>query len=353
MRALLHSITFVAGFVIAALIYHLTPLDWALEFLWLVVAGGCGGLVQALIVGGNKLRPPAWDPKDGQWDAGFLADVLIGMLGAVATLVFALALLNDKFFGTVQGQQADVPIPSWARIIAFGVLTGFASRQLLPALSKRLKDMVAEQVREQVARAEREVDNKLEVVQAQSEAVQLSSAASNPSPAMKVAAAAAAAAPAGVAVGWIPQMQHLIGQYDGTLPADKEDRVAARMDLAGAMLAVTTQHALTSAGLFTELPNHTEPSWVLPLATLIAAQPGVGDAARLLDAYDLRLGTAKVRQDSKFILHRVLLAIIALHTNRRLSAVDRSRAKGVARACREINDSSLRKRAEAVLSLLG
>jgi hypothetical protein len=273
--------------------------------------------------------------------------------------MFALALLSDKFFGTVQGQLPDVAIPSWARVLAFGAVTGFASRQLLPALSKRISNMVAEQVRDQVAPVERKAENRVQAALAQAEAVRLTAAAATPPPPVQAlvdsatpqAIAQAAAAGGAAAPQWVYEIEKLLERYNGIADPDYDARVASRMDTADAMLVVLTRHAVTSAELADQVRTKTEKAWILPLATLIAARPERGDAPRLFNAYEQRLSDSAVRRESKFILYRVLLAVIALHANRRLSAAERPRAKGIALDCKEIKDSSLRKRADAVLSL--
>jgi hypothetical protein len=352
----------VGGVGFAAANSYLTSIPWALEFIDLLIAGGFGGLVQALFSGGDRLRFPGWVPsaeEDGrpQWDAGFLADVCIGMLGATASLLFALALLSDRFFGATGNQPADIPIPPWARIVAFGGLAGFASRQLLPSLSKRLSDMVAEQVKQQTAAVEKKATNQVEAVRAQAEAARLAAAAVKPAPPVSArvqqarGAVAAAPPPAGATPG-LAELEQLVTDYAAINIADYDARVAARMEIAEAMLAVADQYNITSQDIYQQIQAKQAKEWVLPLATVIAAQPTTGDARRLLDAYDLRLGTPAVRVESKFILYRVLLALVALRENRRLPAAEKPRARGVAEACREINDPSLQKRADAVLSLL-
>ncbi len=362
-------LAFGAGFGLAALVYHLTWLPWGLEFFSLLLAGGFGGIAQALATGADRLRFPGLVPPDQEtdrpaWDAGFLADAFIGMLGAVASLMFALALLSDKFFGVTQGQaQTDFPIPPWARMVAFGALTGFASRQLLPALSKRLVNMVTEQVRERVNQVEQRANNRLEAIQAQAEIAQLTAIAANPPPAV-AAAAAAVAAPAAAAAaafvatgaaaapGWVYEIEHLVQQYNAINNPDYEARMAARMETARAMLVILDRAHVASAVLVPEVQNHPETAWVLVLATLIASRPEANDAVRLFDAYDLRLADAAVRRESKFILYRVLLAVIALYDSHHLPVAHRGRAQQIAQECLEIPDDRLRKRANAVLQLL-
>lgn len=52
--------SFVGGFVLAGVIYKLSPLPGAGDFLYLLLAGGAGGLAQALLLNRDRLRPPAW-----------------------------------------------------------------------------------------------------------------------------------------------------------------------------------------------------------------------------------------------------------------------------------------------------
>ena len=66
----------------------------------LVLAGALGGLAQALLTEKGRLRIPTWDAATRQLDLGFVADLVIGMIGALAALVVGLAVLNQQFFAT-------------------------------------------------------------------------------------------------------------------------------------------------------------------------------------------------------------------------------------------------------------
>jgi hypothetical protein len=357
MRWIAPVVAFVAGFAVASLIWRLTPLPWGLEFFYLLVAGGFGGLAQALITSGNRLRPPGWttDGERPTWEAGFLADVFIGMLGATVSLMFALAL-SDRFFGVVGDSDS-----AWVRIVAFGALTGFASRQLLPNLSKRLSDMITQEVDEKTRavgqkieqtvgrKIEQTIGPQVELARTQAEIAQLEVAAvSPPSPATTTAAMARGA-------DGFARLKDLVERYGNIRDPDEQARVAARMEIADAMLPLMVQEGVTSELLAQRIESDEakEKEYVLALATLIAARPGPGDAKRLLDAVDHLLNTPKVKGDSKFILYRVLLAIAALKEKRRLPVTELGRAKALAEECRRIDDAPLQRKAEAVLALLG
>ena len=105
----------------------------------LLIAGGLASVVQALIENKNTLALPK--PVDGGYDLGFVADLLIGMVGAFASLIIGLAVLNDRFFHDPIGPVVTTPsggsgadasrefaavvmsIPTWVRIASFGALT--------------------------------------------------------------------------------------------------------------------------------------------------------------------------------------------------------------------------------------
>jgi hypothetical protein len=341
---------FAVGFTLASWIYHLTLLPWGVEFFYLLVAGGFGGLAQALITGSDSLRPPRWltDADRPRWDAGFLADVFIGMLGATVSLLFALALLSDRFFGVVGDKQPDLSVPAWVRVVAFGALTGFASRQLLPNLSKRLSDMITQEVKTQTAAATQRIEGTVTrlaaLAQTRAEVAQLAAAAI-PRPQLPAVAAAAG--------DGFARLRELVVGYAAINEPDEEARLAARMEAADAMLRVLTENGITSEALCLRIENEPAKEFVLPLATLIAARPAPGDARRLLDTVDARLGTRALKADATFILQRVLLAIVALHDKHRLPAAERPRALALARECRDLGVPDLARQAEAVLALLG
>src|SRR4051794_10084291 len=113
----------------------------------LLTAGGIGGVVQSLIENRNILTLPN-QVDDRRFDLGFVSDLLIGMVGAFASLIIGLAVLSERFFydpgvagvgGTETAGGAGVArafaglvisIPTWIRLASYGALTGYASRRL-------------------------------------------------------------------------------------------------------------------------------------------------------------------------------------------------------------------------------
>jgi hypothetical protein len=92
---------------------------------------------------------------------------------------------------------------------------------------------------------------------------------------------------------------------------------------------------------------------MLPLATAVIVSPTAGDAQRLLDAYDVLLGRDEgVRANKKFVLYRILLALVALSDASLLSASERVRGRKVARHCLDLGDKPLKALARAVLNHL-
>jgi hypothetical protein len=341
---------------LGALIRWMWQLPWGPEYCYLTVAAALGGLGQACVTGGDKLRLPrrVTDASGNLWDAGFLADIFIGILSGNVAIIIGMAVLSDRFFGTAPtagagGAAATLTSPpTWLRIVAFGILAGFAGRQLLPNLSKRITDLIDKQVEDKTKgvsdKVKREIEPKLDVVQAHTEINQLRTKVV-PTPQFQAAAVGADAA--------ISQLAGLVGQYAAVNNPDYNARVSDRMRIADSMVPVMTRNGVTSQLLAEKIAADDHKEWVLPLATLIAIGPGEGDAERLLDAVDLRLATPEIKSQSKFILYRVLLAIVALSENRRMPPGQVSRAKNLAAACQAIGDSSLRTKAAAVLDVLG
>jgi hypothetical protein len=120
-------------------------------------------VVQSLIENRNVLTLPN-RLDDRRFDLGFVSDLLIGMVGAFASLIIGLAVLSERFFydpvvaapgGASGGEAAGgagaarafaglvMSIPTWVRLATFGALTGYASRRLLPDLSNKIANMVS------------------------------------------------------------------------------------------------------------------------------------------------------------------------------------------------------------------
>lgn len=342
---------FVGGFALAAWFYKLGLLPHAQEVFPLLAAGAAGGLGQALWANKGRLSLPRLDTLEAgaQWDTGFLADVFLGMLGALVSLLFAMALLSDQFFGGTGGKPAEGSDTSWVRMVAFGALTGFASRQFLPGLSKRLSDMVAKQVEEQTAAVRQEVEtkmaNQVELARSEKEIAQLTVAASAPPD-----AEAALAGDGDVFTRLAP----LLEEHKAIKEANptKAGREAARTQVAAKMLGVLTAGRVTAADLAERIASQQEKELLAALAALVAARPEEGDAKRLFDAIARGLPNPQVKRQSELILSAALLAVQALHDNGLLGD-QVARARELATECRGISDRSLQKKARAILDLLG
>ena len=83
----------------------------------LLTAGGIAGVVQSLIENRNVLMLPN-RVDDRRFDLGFVSDLLIGMVGAFASLIIGLAVLSERFFydpgvaapgGAGSGEAAGAP----------------------------------------------------------------------------------------------------------------------------------------------------------------------------------------------------------------------------------------------------
>ena len=345
----------VIGYGIGAVVYHLTPLPGGAQFFWLVIAGGFGGIINGIVNDGGqgKIRFPRWvetSEKDAEADLGFLGEMLVGMLGAmVSVLVIALFLGKDPF------GVADVNI-SIFRLVGFGSLAGFAARQFLPNLSKRFTDLVERKVETLAAAAERDLERQAalqgELQKTRTEVTRLTAEV-----AQKVVEPIEPGMAAALPVPNVDDLAPLVAEFDGITYAthpEYERRVEAMMDVAARMVAALPANTPTIKQLLSDRVQATgDKGWLVPLATVIATLPRRGDAKRLFDAFDRALATPQDRERSKFILYRVLLAITSLKDARRLPREEAPRARAIAEACRAIDDANLKRRAEAVLTLLG
>jgi hypothetical protein len=70
--------------------------DSAKLLIPLLTAGGLASVVQGLIEHKNVLVLPK-RVDAGHYDLGFVGDTLIGMVGAFASLIVGLAVLNDRY----------------------------------------------------------------------------------------------------------------------------------------------------------------------------------------------------------------------------------------------------------------
>jgi hypothetical protein len=374
---LLAAAFFTAGLVTGGAIFdfHLRP--WVLTFLALVAAGGFGGVVQALIGHKDQLRWPGWallapddpDPRP-RWDAGFLSDLAIGILGAVAGLIFAMGLLGDQFFGAVHNTPSQVVAPPWVRIVAFGALAGFAARQLLPALSNRLANVVIDQVKQEMAPALLQLSAQIEETRVQSEVNQLRLDSRIPTPPAAVLASqahtAATASQAGLASAatpgappppppWIATLDDLAARFSALPPSAD---LASRTTLAEAMLAAltTANPPVTADELVQAVGRRPDDAHLVALASFLAAHAGEGHpdqlASQLLDAVESRANdnpTTSPPAALAFLLDRVLLALLALDAQRPHAPSTAQRARRIAERALRSPDPALRRRASAAL----
>jgi hypothetical protein len=145
--------------LILALLIGLVVLDpsSARLLLPLLISGGVAGVAQSLIEDKNRIMLPG--PADaGQYNLEFIADILIGTVGAFASLIVGLAVLKERFFHDatpIDGTQKTFTdmvqqIPTWVRVASFGTLTGFASCLLLAHLSNRIATLVSGAIQTEV-----------------------------------------------------------------------------------------------------------------------------------------------------------------------------------------------------------
>ncbi|QDU75349.1 hypothetical protein Pan97_23790 [Bremerella volcania] len=338
----------ILGFAIGALVFGFEPVDGADNYFWVVVAGGFGGIIHGLIDdgGSGKFRLPrsvTTQDNDVVADIGIFGEMLIGMLGAmISVLVIAVFLGTDPF-------TEEDPDVSLFRLIGFGALAGFAARQFLPNLSKRFSSLIESKIETMADAAKAEQARQAEVIaegqRARAEIVRLAGQTSRLSlEAMR-----------GQGATNFDSMETLVAELAGitlqTHPEYKE-RVRAMMDLADRMVEGVPADTATKQNIAGRIGSADNKAWLVPLSTLIARSPEDGDAQRLLDAYDAALSDPEIRKKSKFILYRILLAIIALVDSVRLPISQVPRARAVAQACLAIDDASLKKRAAVVLAML-
>lgn len=335
------------GFGIGGIVYKLTWIEGGVDFFWIVIAGGFGGIIHGLVNdgGSGKFRlPRGTTPTESEVvaDIGIFGEMLIGMLGAmVSILVIALFLGSDPF----ADKESDISV---FRLIGFGALAGFAARQFLPNLSKRFSALIEQKIETMAAAAEREQARQAaltaEEQKSRNEIGRLA-AEPRPDPAVLRAQAAPNLDPLE------SQVQTFAGITYDTHP-DYQTRVRAMMDLADQMVEGIPASPATKDSILQRVQSADDKVWLVPLATLIAKSPEDGDAKLLLDAYDLALNDPAVRKKSKFILYRILLAIIALSDSVRLPTDQQPRVQAIAEACLAIDEPSLKRRAEVVLEML-
>jgi len=327
----------------------------------LLMAGGLAGVVQALIMNQNVLTLPT-RVDAGHFDLGFVADLLIGMVGAFASLIVGLAVLNDRFFhdpmvpattgstGTVAGTSrafVDVVmlIPTWLRIASFGALTGYASRRLLPDLSNKIATMVSGALDKELGK---QVQNRIENDRSQAELLGLLAhtvQAQDQSLAQTHKAAVLAATAKGVAPpAAIDNLLPLVSDFTKINVADYETRVAQKREKAEKMLGVAFMLNVSADDILTRIRSLPAGApdldgWLTALASVISLTPHPGDGARLLGVAGLA--------HQKFVKYRILLAFYSLKAQRLVDDNETQQVLAFIQSCLQIDDASLRKKAQA------
>lgn len=105
--------------------------------LWIIIAGAFGGFVDGLIAS----RPYALRWKTTTIDIGSLGDILVGAAASIAIFTIASALFELRL---KELQEPD----KFMRLIAWGVLSGFAGLRILQGMSEKLVQDIATKVAE-------------------------------------------------------------------------------------------------------------------------------------------------------------------------------------------------------------
>lgn len=305
--------------------------------LLLAIAGALGGLAQALLAENGRVRVPAWDAAKHELDFGFLADMLIGLIGALAALVIGLAVLNQQFFASTEPPPGSVGgglfyIPSWIRFMSFGALTGFGSRRLLPALSEKISEAIAGEVAEQVKSSEKRLMQQTETA---AEVLQGCIAGVATSAQMKLAASAPPA---------VASLEALVKDYDQINEADYRKRLALKNEFASRMSAFLSQAGDQRNFLLSKIQPGASEAWVLALALAIIANPQLGDGALLLKVAH-HLGKLHVK-------YRVVNAFYVLKLKKLLVESESNAAIDLINGYLPGADASLRRSIEATVAYL-
>jgi hypothetical protein len=301
----------------------------------LILAGGLGGLAQALLAEKGRVKVPTWDASAREVDFGFFADVLIGMIGALASLVVGLAVLNQQFFaeagsvatGSNGGSFFDVP--TWIRLLSFGALTGFGSRRLLPALSDKVTSAISGEVSKQVESSEKRL---MQQNEAAAEVLDARITGVTAGAEMKLAAVAA------------PPVADLVKEYDAINEADFIKRLALKNQIASRMGALLLHMGDQRANILPRIGPGKSEAWVLALAVQIVASPKIGDGALL----------AGVSRDIQklHVRYRVVSAFYSLKLKRLLSSEETKAAVDLIKSYASGADASLRRNIESTLAYL-
>ncbi len=317
----------------------------------LLIAGGLASVVQSLVENKNTIVLPGPGAAN-TYQLGFVGDILIGMVGAFASLIVGLAVLNANFFqdppvsasGTSKAlSDLVLLIPTWVRIASYGALTGYASRRLLPNLANKIADMVTGAVQSAV---KKQTENLVENARSQTELVGMLAGAMHTAPNQAQAAAAFAAAAREAPDPPVTHLAPLVQDYMAINVGDDVQRLQLKCQLANEMLATAMQFGVTADQI---LPGITpvaadRDGWLVALASLIAVAPHSGDGARLL-------GVA-TQATQNFARYRILLALYSLKAQRLLSDTESAQAEPFVQSCIQVDDLPLQRKAQATLDFL-
>jgi len=315
----------------------------------LLIAGGLASVVQSLVENKNTIVLPG--PGDAHtYQLGFVGDILIGMVGAFASLIVGLAVLNDNFFQDPPASAAGtskalsnlvLSIPTWVRIASYGALTGYASRRLLPNLGNKIADMVSGAVRSAV---QNQTQNLVENARSQTELVGMLAGAMRTAPNQAPAVAALAEARE-APESPVTHLAPFVEQYMGINVGDDVQRVQRKCQIADQMLATAMQFGITADQIVARItPDADRDGWLVALASLIAIAPHPGDGATLL-------GVAS-HATQAFARYRMLLALYSLKARRLLTGTELAQAEPFIQRCLQVDDPSLQRKAKAVLEFL-
>jgi hypothetical protein len=317
----------------------------------LLIAGGVAGVAQSLIENKNKITLPG-PAEEGQYNLGFIADVIIGMVGAFASLVVGLSVLSERFFrdptvNEIGNQKAladlVLQIPTWVRIASFGTLTGFASRRLLPDLSNKISNMVTSAFQ---VEAKKQAQNQVEIARSQTELLGMLTEATHAQGARAIPHGAAPAAIPGAAPAAPITVLAAVAERYMNIHGNDEQSLALKRQTGDEMLATILRLGITA----NEIAAHITPQandrdgWLVALSSLVATSPTPGDGSRLL-------GVARLATHD-FTRYRILLAIYSLKARRLLTDQDIPEARQFARSCSNSQDPPVQRKARSVIQFL-
>jgi hypothetical protein len=111
---------------------HITTLEDIEILLWIFAAGAFGGFVDGLVAG----RPYAFRWNKKTVDIGSLGDILVGAAAGLAIFTVATAVFKISL---TELQTTDM----FVRVVAWGVLSGFAGLRILQGMSEKLVKDIA------------------------------------------------------------------------------------------------------------------------------------------------------------------------------------------------------------------